>query len=138
MIAFYPIKKKYTDKIFSGEKLCELRKRLPNAETNRVLIYSTYPTAKVVGYAEVKALHKGTVSSVWEELSTVAGIENEDYISYFSGSDDACVIKFNKVYKFVRPFSVNEIFDGFRVPQSFCYVDKGIFGRLSKRKKEIV
>ena len=138
MIAFYPIKKKYTDKILSGEKQCELRKRLPNSKTKCILIYSTYPVAKVVGYAEVKALHKGTVSSVWEEFSNIAGIESEDYLSYFSGSDGACAIEFNKVYKFVRPFSVREIIDGFRVPQSFCYINNDIFKRLMKRKKEVV
>lgn len=134
MIAFYPIKQKYTDKILSGEKRCELRKRLPNSDLKYILIYATTPLARVVGYAEVKELHKNSVSNIWNRFSKVAGISRKDYLDYFSNSDVACSIELSKVYKFVRPFKVSDISDDFRVPQSFCYINDDVFKKLKRRR----
>jgi len=134
MIAFYPIKKKYTDKIMSGEKRCELRKRLPNSNLKYILIYATTPMARVIGYAEVKELHKNSVLNIWNRFSNIAGISRKDYFEYFSNNDTACLIELSRVYKFVRPFKVSEISEEFRVPQSFCYIDEDIFKRIKRRK----
>lgn len=134
MIAFYPIKKKYTDKILSGEKRCELRKRLPNSNLKFILIYATTPMARVVGYAEVKELHKNSVLNIWKRFSKISGISRADYFEYFSSNDTACSIELNRVYKFVRPFKVSDISENFKVPQSFCYINEDIFRRIKRRK----
>jgi predicted transcriptional regulator len=134
MIALYPIKPVYTERILSGEKRYELRKRLPKGETKYVLIYATYPVGKVVAYGVVKGFHRDTVKGLWGKVSKEAGIALKDYNEYFKASDEACAIEFDRVYKFKRPFNVREIYESFTVPQSFCYVDKVIFDRLRGRK----
>jgi len=138
MIAFYPIKPVYIERILSGEKQFELRKRLPKPETKFILIYSTYPVGLVVGYAEVKGFHQSTVNKLWKKVSKVSGIAKSDYLSYFGSNELACAIEFDKVFRFERPFKVAEVRQGFTVPQSFCYVDKEIFNRLKRRKKVLV
>ena len=44
----YPIKPIYSERIMSGEKKYELRKRLPNNKINHILIYATTPVAKAM------------------------------------------------------------------------------------------
>lgn len=138
MIAFYPIKPVYTERILSGEKQFELRKRLPKPETKFAIIYATYPVGLVVGYAEIKGFHQSTVKQLWTKVSKASGIEKSDYLSYFGSNELACAIELDKVFRFKRPFKVGEIRQGFTVPQSFCYVDKTIFNRLKRRRKVLI
>ncbi len=134
MIALYPIKPIYTDKILSGEKTFELRRRLPKETLTYVLIYSTTPVGKVVGYAKVKGIKQDVAKSLWQQHSKSFGIDEADYFAYFDGCALASAIELDEVRQFVRPFSVTEITPDQTVPQSFCYVDKVHFSRLRKRK----
>ncbi|HQQ63047.1 MAG TPA: ASCH domain-containing protein, partial [Pseudomonadales bacterium] len=104
MIAFYPIKPIYSDRIFSGEKTFELRKRLPRADVNYILIYSTVPSGKIVGYAKIKALHKKYPDELWSLVSDRAGISEEDYRIYFHDAEYACAIELEGIKKFKKPF----------------------------------
>ncbi len=134
MIALYPIKPEYTDRILSGEKTFELRKRLPKESLTYILIYSTTPVAQVVGYAKVLGVRQGNAISLWERYSSKLGISESDYFAYFKGSDKANALELSDVRKFVRPFSIKEISPELSVPQSFCYIDTKHFNRLRKRK----
>lgn len=134
----YPIKPIYTERIMSGEKKYELRKRLPNNEIDYILIYSTTPVGKVVGYAQVKAVYKKSVHDIWDMVSPLAGISEEDYMDYFNGKENACAIELENVWKFKKPFSVKEINENFTVPQSFCYVKEEDFEKVKKRKADYV
>ena len=138
MIAFYPIKPVYSERILTGEKTYELRKRLPKLNVKYVLIYSTTPVARVVGYAKVKAFHKAPINELWTLVNEQAGICFQDYQEYFANNKDACAIELYEVRKFARPFIVSDIRDGFSVPQSYCYVDTKTFNRLKRRKSEAV
>ncbi|GAB6142220.1 hypothetical protein JCM14076_29490 [Methylosoma difficile] len=138
MIAFYPIKPIYSKKILTGKKIYELRKRLPNPDVEYILIYSTTPIAKVVAYAKVKAMYKQQINDIWEMVSSFAGIEEIDFREYFGNNDFACAIEFEYVCRFIRPFDVKEINPDFKVPQSFCYIQKKDFNRLKRRKTENV
>jgi predicted transcriptional regulator len=138
MIAFYPIKPVYTEKILTGKKTYELRKCLPSPDVKYILIYSTTPVAKVVAYAKVKALLKEKINDMWDLVSSFSGIEESDFREYFEKNDFACAIEFEYVRRFVRPFNVNEISSGFRVPQSFCYIQKNDFNRIKRRKAKDV
>jgi predicted transcriptional regulator len=134
MIVLYPIKPVYVERILSGEKTFELRKRLPANEFNNVVIYSTTPVGLVVGYATVKTVHKSDVLELWNKVSKHAGIGKKDYLAYFENSKQACAIEFNEVYKFVRPFPINTLNMEISVPQSFCYVGLADFNKIKKRK----
>ena len=134
MIALYPIKPVYTDRILSGEKTYELRRRLPKEPLTHVLIYSTHPVGKVVGYAKVQGIVKGPAQQLWDMLQNKFGICKEDYFSYFDGCDEAKAIQFSEVRKFNRPFKLSEISEDLSVPQSFCYLDKDIFSKIRRRK----
>lgn len=133
-IAFYPIKPIYSMKILNGEKLFELRKRIPTNIFDYILIYATSPIGKVVAYAKVKKIHKNNVEDMWKMVSENAGISKDDYMSYFHNSDIAYAIELENVKQFARPFDAKEITNTFSIPQSFCYVSRSDFNRLKRRK----
>jgi predicted transcriptional regulator len=137
-VAFYPIKPIYSDRILSGEKKYELRKRLPSNPFDYILIYATSPVGKVVGYAKVKMIHKKSVDDMWDMVSMCAGISRDDYTSYFGKTEYAYAIELEDVKRFTRPFDTKEISNSFNVPQSFCYVSRNDFNKLKRRKVEDV
>ena len=135
MIVFYPIKPVYIEKILSGEKKYELRKRLPRDKVEYVFLYATTPVCRVVGYAKVGLTYRECKTKLWERVSESAGIDEVDYFNYFHGSDDACAIELKTVYKYEEPFHPKDISDDFVVPQSFRYVEKDTFDRFKNRER---
>ena len=138
MIVLYPIKPLYVDRIFSGEKTYELRRRIPKQELKSIVIYSTAPTCRVMGYADVKGVHERTPDNLWELVSKMAGISRASFDEYFYGSEVAYAIELVNVKKFKYPFEVTAISNGMTVPQSFCYLSKDDFTKLKRRKSSFV
>lgn len=138
MIVLYPIKPIYIERILSGEKKCELRKNLPKNKPKYILLYSTWPVKQVVGYASVLETYKKCVNKLWQQVNSYAGIDKDSYFEYFQNANDACALKFDRVYRFANPFCLSEIKAGFKAPQSFCYLSKEIFESLIKKEAEEV
>lgn len=138
MIALYSIKPIYSNQIINGTKKYELRKRMPAKKLDYILIYSSSPTSKVIGYAEVKGIYKNTVQQVWKRTSKFAGISKKDYEDYFDGCENAYAIELENVKKFVRPFNLVEINEDYMAPQSFAYISHDEFKRIKRRKTEDV
>jgi predicted transcriptional regulator len=134
MIALYPIKPAYIEKILSGEKRFELRRKLPKHKVEFIVLYSTVPESQVVGYAKVKDVHKSTPDGLWSMVCASAGISRCDYDDYFSGTDYANAIELENVYRFVSSFDLKLLGEELSVPQSFCYLDKQVFKRIKRRK----
>lgn len=130
MIALYPIKPKYMQRILSGEKRYELRRRLPKNDINFVVLYSTSPESKIVGYAEVKTTHKLPPNDLWKKVKQEAGISKDDYDLYFEGIENACAIEFKKAFVLDCPISLAVLDEAMSVPQSFCYVAGDAFKKL--------
>ena len=138
MIAFYPIKPLYIDRILLGEKKYELRRKLPRIKIKYVFLYATTPVCKVVGYARVGVTHNECKEILWKRLARWAGIDEVDYFTYFEGVENACAIELIEVFRFNKPFHPSEISDNFVVPQSFRYVDSDVFDRFKNRKTTLV
>jgi len=138
MIAFYPIKPVYIEKILKGEKRYELRRRLPRIKVEYVFLYATTPVCKVVGYAKVGDTFDEIKESLWQRIAAQAGVDESVYLSYFDGKENACALELLDVYRFLEPFHPNEIEDSFVVPQSFRYLEKKVFDRFKNRKSEKV
>jgi len=138
MIAFYPIKPVYIDRILQGEKKYELRRRLPKTKIEYVFLYATSPVCRVVGYARVGETHNEQKENLWDKLSHFFGINENDFYSYFEGIENACAIELLEVFKFKTPFHPKDISEDFVVPQSFRYVEKEVFNRFKSRQSDKV
>lgn len=80
------IKPKYADKIFSGEKKWEYRKKIwKRDDVDVVVVYASAPVSKMIG--EFKTI-KGcsicaTLKSLWYQTGKDGGISKEEFEKYF-------------------------------------------------------
>lgn len=115
------IKPEYIDKIFSGTKKFEYRKKLCRADVGTIVIYSTRPVMMVVGEVEVVGTISGTVGDVWEQTQEYSGVTKAFFDSYFNGTDKAFAYKLGAVKQYVHPRLLGE-FGVKCAPQSFVYI----------------
>lgn len=130
MIAFYPIKPVYIEKILQGKKKYELRRKLPKTKIEYVFLYATSPVCRVVGYAKVGLIYNESKETLWKKFSPFFGVNESDFFNYFEGIDNACAIELLEVFKFKEPFHPNIISQDFVVPQSFRYIEEDVFNRF--------
>ncbi|CAK7038989.1 ASCH domain-containing protein [Phascolarctobacterium sp.] len=116
------IKPEYVNRILSGEKKYEYRKRLAKNKSCIILIYSTAPVMKVVAKAEVNGTISAAPSTLWEMTKYNSGISRKKYREYFQNCKTAYAYKFGKIIVFDSPLDLSE-FNLSIPPQSFAYVD---------------
>ena len=117
-----PIKKVYSDKIFSVEKKYEYRKSLPKTPVETVLVYESAGCGKIVGEFSVTGILDGDKIMVYRKTKAFAGIEYRDYINYFEGYGYAIAYVIGEVKKYDVPKELSD-FELKAVPQNFVYVD---------------
>ncbi len=137
-IALYSIKPIYSNQIISGAKTFELRKMIPASKIDYIMIYSSSPTCKVVGYAEILKIHTGGVTDIWQLVKNHAGITKQDYMTYFKDKTKAYAFELGKIKSFNVPFKLEEINPKLTAPQSFTYIDGELFKKITQRKSNTV
>ena len=115
------IKPEYVNKILSGEKKYEFRKRLSSSEIDAIVIHSTDPIQRVVGEVEVVDTLKMNPSILWEITKNSAGISFNKYSDYFINCDNACAYQLGRVIVY-RPSMTLDEFGIKHAPQSFVYI----------------
>lgn len=119
------IKPVYSEKILSGQKTIELRRRFPVAAPHGTLayIYSSSPIKAIVGTASIRDVLKLPVEQLWAEFENTAFIERPLFDKYFEGLDYGFALVFGDVKSFTRPLPLHELREkfGFEPPQSFLY-----------------
>ncbi len=121
----FSIKPEYSQKIITGEKTVELRRRFPLSvpEGTVAMIYSTSPTRALTGLAEIGTVTQLTPAEIWQRYSAVACIERSDFDSYFAGVDKGFVIELKRARPLRRVLDLKELRErfGFEPPQSYLY-----------------
>jgi predicted transcriptional regulator/DNA-binding XRE family transcriptional regulator len=135
------IRPQYSNKIISGEKTVELRRRFPISAPRGTIayIYSTSPVRALIGCAEISDVVKLPISEIWEKYSDSAGIAKNEFYSYFSGLDKGYVLKFKNARQLPRQLNLAELrerFD-FEPPQSFLYVTPRLRSALENEYSSI-
>lgn len=117
------IKPKYVEKIILKEKTYELRKNIFKKEVSNVLIYSTSPEKKIVGYFKSNKIIKDKPENLWDDLSDRLGIDEKDFFDYFANKDVGFALKIDELEVFKSPIETDKLED-FRPPQSFKYLNE--------------
>jgi predicted transcriptional regulator len=120
------IKPEYAEKIFSGEKRYEFRKRKPKQVVDRVFVYECHPSKRIVGWFSVSRIHSGAPSEIWERCKDSGGIEEEAYFSYCHGKKMIHAFEIDEIFRFDRPMNPTDAFRDFKPPQDFVYVGDGM------------
>jgi predicted transcriptional regulator len=132
------IRPTYANKILSGQKTVELRRKFPHLSAIGVtaLIYSTSPVQAIVGYARIKDVLHLPIPQIWREHGDAAGIAKRDFDAYFEGVDYGFAILLEDARTLKHQLRAVELQNelGFVPPQSFRYVDEGYTSLLSDER----
>lgn len=124
------IRPQYSEKILSGDKTVELRRRFPVSAPRGAMayIYSTSPVRAMVGIAEIKNVLKLPVYQIWTRFEEHASIGKDDFDKYFEGLDFGYVLVFDDVRSLSRSIPLAELREqfGFEPPQSFLYAKRDL------------
>lgn len=116
------IKPIYVQRIFSGTKCFEFRKRIP-LDVQKVVIYETSPTKKIVGEFQVKRIIKASPQELWMKTKAKAGIDKVSFYKYFEDSKEGFAIEILAPICYDRQKSLEEMGVKF-VPQSWIYFNQ--------------
>ena len=84
MVKLFSIKEKYSDRIYSKEKLVEFRRQNVNIDKGEFcLIYTSSPVKKITGYFIVKEKIRTSIRKLWELTKEFAGISYNEFKEYF-------------------------------------------------------
>lgn len=118
------IKPEYAEKILSGRKRYEFRRRLhKNTSVKTVVIYATMPVGKVVGEFTIERIHSKKPNEIWNLTKEHSGITREFFSEYFQDRDLAHAIEVSAVRRFKKPRSIGDYLKSGIAPQSYAYVE---------------
>jgi len=128
------IKPKSSEKIFSGEKKVEFRRKLPKEHIDRVFVYETTPSQKIVGWFSIETIHSGTPEEIWEKCKETSGTTKKKFDTYCKDVDIIYALEIKETVKLKYEKDPFKLFSGFKPPQSFAYVDGSLILKDSKNK----
>ncbi|MCH8003315.1 MAG: hypothetical protein IH934_01685 [Nanoarchaeota archaeon] len=127
MAKLFSIKEKYSDRIYSKEKLVEFRRQNVNIDKGEFcLIYTSSPVKKITGYFIVKEKIRTSIRKLWELTKEFAGISYKEFKEYFKECKLGTAIVFKKIHKFTKTLGLDELRKkvAFRPPQSYCNLNR--------------
>jgi predicted transcriptional regulator len=137
----FSVKPEYSEKIVSGIKTVELRRRFPGDVPlgTIALIYATTPTQALTGIAQIESVFSNPPEDIWEEFAEEACIRREEFDSYFAGTTIATAIKLRRARPLRRSLQLDELRErfNFEPPQSFLYATPQLREALSYQCSEI-
>ena len=117
------IQPRFVEKIFLKEKVFEYRKSIfRNKEIDRVFIYESKPTKKIVGEFRVKNIICDKPQSLWEKTGNKSGVSKDFFDKYFCNKEKAYAIEIMDLIQYKVPIDPYVENPNFIAPQSFCYM----------------
>lgn len=120
----------YVKEIISGKKIYEFRKSKHCKEIQRVYIYETRPTKKIIGYFKYNGIISDDKYNIWDMCKGNAGICKEDYFDYYKHSLKAYAYIIEDFVLLKDQINPYELIEGFTAPQSYRYIKRGIIDEL--------
>ena len=122
IISIHPV---FVEKILSGEKKYEYRKRFPKG-VRYMLVYSTSPIKKITALIEIDSVLCDTPQVVWRKTKEHAGVTRDFFAAYFNGRPKAYAVKFKKIQILNRPLLLSHFNRIKAVPQSYVYLKEDL------------
>jgi predicted transcriptional regulator len=120
---------KFVERIASGQKAAELRRRAPRIQPGcRVWIYTKAPEAMISICVTVDRIITGSPQEIWQSHKLQLGVSRDEFDSYFGEADTGCAIFFRQVEDVSPGVALSEIRSkskGFHPPQFFKRLQEG-------------
>lgn len=127
MNAIISIKPEFSKKIVQGDKTVEVRRRGVNLELgDRLWVYETLPTGKVMFVVIVDHVFKGCPAEIWGKYADQIDISVEEFEEYFDGCDYGSAIAFKKVELLSASITLSDLksFGLKSMPQTYRRLDE--------------
>lgn len=132
------IRPEFANAIFRGEKKIEFRKINIPKHIEHVVMYVTAPEARITGYFSVKDVVDAKPSELWKKFRKISGTNKDFFFKYYGDQNVGRGFLVNQVEVLLNPITLDQIAHGSRPPQSFTYVDSGLWKTLKRRKKQSI
>ncbi|MBG0801482.1 hypothetical protein IYW40_11100 [Methylocystis sp. H4A] len=119
----FSIHPEWVEKILSGAKQYELRRRPPKLSgPTAAFLYETSPASRLRVVCKVGPIISGTREEVWRQVGSLTGLNRHEFESYFRSRNIAYAIKIDEVRE-IPPWSLACLREQFRFvpPQAWCY-----------------
>ena len=117
------IKPIYAEKIQSGKKIVEFRRKCFGSSVKRVYVYSSSPVNRIIGYFTIFNIEKSNPDYLWEKYGYYGWITREDFNKYFDNAEVGYAIVIKKFFPFKNAPSIKDVFgDNFSVPQNYRFI----------------
>lgn len=116
------IKPEYVERIISGEKRFEYRKRIFKEKVNSVVVYSTKPVGKIIGEFTIEKIISDSPQRLWDQTYEYSGVSKDFFMDYFDKKEIGFALKIKDFIKYNEPINPNLFFDRFTPPQSYKYI----------------
>jgi predicted transcriptional regulator len=115
------INPKHVKNIIEGTKKYEYRTRVAKSDISSIIVYSTFPTMKVVAEVEIVGILELSPEELWEKTKIYSQIDKTFFDRYFVGRKKAYAYVLGRVICFEVPLNLSDFGVNF-VPQSFVYL----------------
>lgn len=115
------IKPEYVDKIFSGSKKYEYRKRMCKEKIDTIIVYSSSPIQKVVGELKIKQVLYDKKTIIWNKTNKYGGITKIKYDNYYENCGYAVAYEIEKAILYDKQKDLKD-FNVKKAPQSYVYI----------------
>jgi predicted transcriptional regulator len=120
------VKPEFAEKIFSGEKRYEFRKRKPKEPVDKVFVYESRPCKKIVGWFSIRKIHSGSPDEIWKRCKDSGGIKEEKYRSYCRGRKMIHAFEIDEIFQYDQPMNPFDSYSDFKPPQDFTYLSEDL------------
>lgn len=118
-----PIKKEYSDLIFSGVKTVEYRRLIPKNRVEKILVYESRGSGRIVGEMNVRSILSYDPQTLWSKTEKMGGVEKLVYDEYFEGRKIAYAFELSLVKRYEESKDISEF--GLKgAPQNFVIIKK--------------
>ena len=129
------INPRYAHAFFSGEKTVEFRRNGTPVDITHIVVYSTSPDQKILGYCEVRDCVIAPPQILWRDFGKHGFINQDDFFSYYEGYPIGKCYLLKNPLMFLRPLPLTKCQSFSRSPQSFAYVTNNEWNNLKRKKK---
>lgn len=123
------VQSKFVERIASGRKAAELRRRAPRIQPGcRVWIYTKAPDAMISVCVTVDRIVTGSPQEIWQLHNSHLGVSRDEFKNYFRDALTGCAIFFKQVEVVSPGVALSEIRSeskGFHPPQFFKRLHEG-------------
>lgn len=126
-IALLSIQPQYAHLIIEGQKKVEFRKVRFRNKLLHVVMYTSKPVQKILGYFDVSYVDEDSPKELWARYNAVGGVLKKEFDAYYASSSRGVAIGIGKVRTLRNPISLRTLGKLLTPPQSFTYLNTEVF-----------